>query len=184
MQKNKPKITFKKFIGHLKVVCKHRFKVFCLCVRAGIIWRGLVHDLSKFSPNEFIESVRYFSGDKSPISNCKKENGYSKAWLHHKGRNKHHYEYCYDLTSTLPIIPYPYFAEMICDNIAAGMTYLGKKWTKDYQLKYFLIHKDSVKMPKKMIDLLNRVYTDISKYGINKVVNKKNLKALYNEYTK
>ena len=71
------KITFKKFIGHLHVVNRHRFKVFCLCVRAGIPLRGLLHDLSKYSFIEFWEGVKYFSKDYSPIITCKKVNGYS-----------------------------------------------------------------------------------------------------------
>lgn len=77
----------KKFILHFHTVNRHRFKVFKLCIKAGIPYRGLVHDLSKYSPVEFFESVKYFSGDHSPIENAKKAQGYSKAWLHHKGHN-------------------------------------------------------------------------------------------------
>ena len=87
------KITLKRFFKHLHTVNTHRFKVFLLCCRVGIPIQGLLHDLSKYSPEEFWESVKYYEGTHSPIHNCKKENGYSKAWLHHKGRNKHHYEY-------------------------------------------------------------------------------------------
>ena len=128
------KITFKKFIGHLHVVNRHRFKVFCLCVRAGVPLRGLLHDLSKYSFIEFWEGVKYFSKDYSPIITCKKVNGYSEAWLHHKGRNKHHYEYWYDYATIepTPIIPYKYFVEMVCDMLGSGMTYQCKKWTNKY----------------------------------------------------
>ena len=92
----------KNLVLHFNLVNKHRFKVFKLCCKAGIPFRGLLHDLSKYSPTEFFESVKYYEGSYSPITNCKKENGYSKAWLHHKGRNKHHYEYWYDYSDTLP----------------------------------------------------------------------------------
>ena len=85
-------MLLKNFLGHLGTVLKHKWHVFKLCVRAGIPWRGLVHDLSKFSYIEFWESVKYFQGNRSPIVKCKQEEGYSKAWLHHKGRNKHHYQ--------------------------------------------------------------------------------------------
>ena len=122
----------KNFILHFNLVNKHRFLVFKLCIKAGVPFRGLIHDLSKYSPTEFFESVKYFTGDKSPISKCKKENGYSKAWLHHKGRNKHHIEYWYDYAAPeeTPLMPYKYTVEMIGDTLAAGMTYMKKDWTK------------------------------------------------------
>ena len=81
---------------HIKTVMTHKFYVFIFACKAGIPFRGLVHDMSKFSPSEFFESVKYYQGNGSPISAAKKENGYSKAWLHHKGRNKHHWQYWYD----------------------------------------------------------------------------------------
>ena len=180
------KITIGRIFKHLGVVNRHRFKVFVLCCKAGIPWRGLVHDLSKYSPVEFFEGVKYFSGDRSPIKNCKMVNGYSKAWLHHKGRNKHHYEYWYDYETKLkaPIIPYKYFVEMVCDSMAAGMIYRGKKWTQDYQLNYFLRTKDKAKLNPKMEKLLIKVYMDISRLGVDEVINKNNLKKLYDEYTR
>ncbi len=187
MEKNvEYKITLKNFFRHLHTINYHRMKVFLLCCKAGIPWRGFVHDLSKYNPVEFFEGVKYFSGNRSPINNCKEVNGYSKAWLHHRGRNKHHYEYWYDYETILkaPIIPYKYFVEMVCDSMAAGIVYQGKKWTKDYQLKYFLKTKDIAKLNPKMEKLLIRIYTDISKEGIDAVINKNNLRKLYEEYTK
>ena len=76
------KLTLKKIFGHLSVVNKHRFKVFSLCCKAGIPIRGILHDLSKYSPEEFIESARYFGEGKfSPIRTCKQTKGYSNAWI-------------------------------------------------------------------------------------------------------
>lgn len=83
----------KNIILHFHLVNKHRFTVLKLCIKAGIPFRGLLHDLSKYSPIKFFESAKYYNGKGSPISVCKTKNGYSKAWLHHKGRNKHHQEY-------------------------------------------------------------------------------------------
>lgn len=178
------RITIRSFFGHLHTVNKHRFKVFCLCCKAGVPWRGLVHDLSKYTPEEFLEGAKYFAGTYSPIMNCKRDMGYSKAWLHHIGRNKHHYEYWYDYGSPIeaPIIPYKYFVEMVCDSLAAGLTYQGKKWTKDYQLGYWLKVRDRARIHPKMEKLLTKVYTDVSKYGIDEVIHKENLKRLYNKY--
>ena len=111
-------MKLRKFFGHLNTVNKHRLKVLQLCIYAGIPIRGLLHDLSKFTPTEFIEGVKYYTdGKKSPISTRKREIGYSNAWLHHKGRNKHHFEYWYDFNAPIktPLIPFKYFAEMVCD---------------------------------------------------------------------
>ena len=180
------KITLKKIIGHLKVVNKHKFKVFTLCCRVGIPLQGLIHDNSKFLPVEFFETVRYFGeGKYSPIKTCKIEKGYSLAWIHHKNHNKHHYEYWYDYDAPeeTPIIPFKYFLEMVCDSMAAGIVYQGKNWTKEYQLSYWNRVKEKAKMNPIMVKLLDRVYEDISKEGINKVLKRKRLKKLYDEYT-
>ena len=182
--KKKYKITLRGFFGHLHTVNEHRFKVFCLCCKVGIPWQGLIHDLSKYHPEEFWEGVKYFQGDYSPIKNCKTETGYSRAWLHHKGRNKHHYEYWYDYNAPneTPVMPFKYFLELICDSLAAGMTYQGKRWNQHYQLKYWNKVKSKAKMDKKMFDLIEEVYTEVNDLGLDKVLNKKNLKELYHNY--
>lgn len=174
----------KNLVLHFNLVNKHRFKVFKLCCKAGIPFRGLVHDLSKYSPTEFFESVKYYQGNYSPIQNCKKDNGYSKAWLHHKGRNKHHHEYWYDYAapSKSALIPYKYTAEMICDTLAAGMTYQGKNWTYDYQLKYYLKDRESKHINPKIDKVLLEVYELISKQQSLDVINPKTLKKIYNKH--
>lgn len=126
------------FFKHFKKVCTHKYWVFRYCVKAGIPLQGLLHDMSKFSPVEFFESVKYYQGTSSPIDVAKKENGYSKAWMHHKGRNKHHYEYWQDYFDQGGIaleMPLTYKKEMICDYIGAGRAYHGKAFTveKEYE---------------------------------------------------
>ena len=119
----------KKAFKHFLTITKHKIYVFKLSIKAGIPIRGFFHDFSKYSFTEFWESAKYYTdGKKSPITNCKQQQGYSKAWLHHKGRNKHHHEYWYDYETKdeVPVIPYKYTVEMICDQLAAGMTYNGK----------------------------------------------------------
>lgn len=177
-------MKLKKFFGHLNTVNKHRFLVFKYSVKAGIPFRGLVHDLSKYSLLEFLEGVKYYNGNFSPISTCKKVNGYSKAWLHHKGRNKHHFEYWYDFNSPLktPVIPYKYVVELICDNIAASKTYLKDKWNLNSQLNYFLNRKDLNYINSKIKDMLINVYSDMIDIGIDGVLNKKYLKYMYKKY--
>ncbi len=129
-----------KLFKHLKTVHTHRKAVRKLCFKCGLYKQGLLHDLSKYSLTELIPSIRYWTGDHSPIDNQIKDIGYSEAWLHHKGRNKHHYEYWIDQSHGEPEIlckmPMKYIAEMFCDRVAASKTYLGYKYTDDAPLKY------------------------------------------------
>ena len=121
-----------RYFSHFKTIVIHKYYVFSYCLKAGIIWRGLVHDLSKFSPTEFLESSRYYTGTISPIIRCKNETGMSKAWLHHKGRNKHHYEYWqdnFDNGVEHLQMPYKYALELICDYLAAGKTYSNQEFS-------------------------------------------------------
>lgn len=134
------KITLRNCIRHFKTICKHKYYVFKYCKQVGLIWRGLVHDLSKFSPTEFFESVKYYTGTKSPIDTCKELNGYSKAWMHHKGRNTHHYEYWqdnFDKGTDHVIMPFNDALEMLCDYLGAGKAYSGKDFTFRDELKWY-----------------------------------------------
>lgn len=176
---------FKNYIAHFCTVTKHRWIVFKLCCKAGIPWRGFVHDLSKYSPTEFIESAKFYQGGrKSPIPVAREKQGYSKAWLHHRGRNKHHVEYWNDLEAPneYPIIPYKYTVEMICDGVAAGIVYKGKEWTPNSQVEYWENKRKTSPANEKIKDLLAEVYLQISKNGINKTITKSNLKKLYYQF--
>lgn len=129
-----------KLIGHLKTIIVHKIYVFYYCFQFGLIWRGLVHDLSKFSPVEFFESVRYYTGKDSPINICKAKKGYSMAWFHHRGRNKHHYEYwCDNFEKGFTCVPMPwkYATEMLCDYLAAGKAYNGSSFTIEDELEWW-----------------------------------------------
>lgn len=174
----------KNIAKHFMVITRHKWVVFKLCCKVGQPWRGLVHDLSKYSPTEFWEGVKYFNGAHSPITDCKKTEGYSKAWLHHKGRNKHHTDYWVDLNAPdkTPIIPYKYVAEMLCDKLAAGIIYKGKNWTKEYELEYWLNERDKTLVNDQVEQLITEFFRQVSQDGINKVLTKKNVKALYSKY--
>ena len=178
------KILLKNVVKHFALITKHKWVVFKLCCKIGEPWRGLVHDLSKYSPTEFFESIRYYQGDHSPITEAKKENGYSKAWLHHKGRNKHHSEYWIDLEAPdkTPIMPYKYVAEMLCDKLAAGMVYKGRDWTKEYELEYWTKEKERILINEKLKNMITDFFTQVSINGIDKTLTKKNVKELYEKY--
>lgn len=131
-----------KFFGHLKTILKHRRLVRKFCFKCGLYRQGLAHDLSKFSPTEFITGVKYFTGKCSPNEPERSEKGYSAAWLHHKGRNRHHWEYWFDIKKGegyKPIeMPLNYAAEMCCDRIAACRVYHGKDYKQGDALEYYL----------------------------------------------
>ena len=135
-----PRITIKNTFRHLGKILKHKYWVFYYCCKAGIPWRGIKHDMSKFSPTEFWESVRYYQGNRSPIDACKEDKGVSKAWMHHKGRNRHHYEYWVDNFDKggIPVqMPYKDAVEMLCDYLGAGRAYMGKDFTYFKELQWF-----------------------------------------------
>ncbi len=145
--------TLRKLFGHFHTVTRHRHIVIKNCARAGILWQGLKHDLSKYSPTEFIPGVKYYTGDRSPNEGERKELGYSKAWIHHKGRNKHHFEYWQDISlqthkyEYMPM-PYRYVAEMFCDRVAASKIYRGKEYIDSDPLNYFVgRHAKSIMAP-------------------------------------
>ncbi len=127
---------------HFATITKHRWLVRSGCFKVGLYWQGLTHDLSKYAPTEFLTGARYYQGTRSPNAAEREDKGYSEAWMHHKGRNRHHYEYWTDMnrqTRTYESVPMPrkYLAEMVMDRIAACKTYQGKQYTDGSALTYF-----------------------------------------------
>ena len=165
--------AFKNARGHLKTITKHRNLVMKLCFACGLYRQGLLHDLSKYSPAEFYAGVLYYQGDRSPNDVDRRENGYSAAWMHHKGRNKHHYEYWNDYilpehggSGVGPIaMPRRYVAEMFCDRLAACHVYHPNDYSDDMALNYFNRGKNRIDMhpdTKRDLDFLLRFN---AKYG-------------------
>lgn len=155
-------------IGHTKTILCHRHKVMLHCFKAGIPLRGLLHDLSKFSPTEFIPGVLCYQGTRSPNERERELYGYSKAWMHHKGRNRHHFEYWTDYntkTGTLDPVKMPdiYIFEMFCDRVAASKTYNGDKYDNSCPLTYFLRAKNKrviEETTKQKLEFLLRMLND------------------------
>lgn len=151
----------KNCFGHTKTILLHKYYVAKYCFKIGLYWQGIVHDMSKFSPTEFLESIHYYTGTSSPINGCKKDKGYSMAWFHHRGRNCHHYEmWIDDFDHGGRAIPMPekYIKEMICDYTAAAMTYLKSEfsWTAEYE--WWVGKKQCAKMHDKTIEVLDRFF--------------------------
>ncbi|MBQ4641975.1 MAG: catalase [Oscillospiraceae bacterium] len=127
---------------HFKTITKHRFLVMGGCFRVGLIWQGLTHDLSKYAPTEFLNGARYYQGVRSPNSAEREAKGYSESWMHHKGRNRHHYEYWTDMNLQTRVyeplaMPRRYLVEMVMDRVAACKTYQGKNYTDGSAYAYF-----------------------------------------------
>ena len=146
-------------LKHFITITKHRNEVIRLCFKAGIGFQGLFHDLSKYSPTEFIPGAKYYMGDQSPNNGERNDKGYSLAWMHHKGRNKHHFEYWTDLnpqTKRYEPVPMPvrYVKEMFCDRVAASKIYQGKQYADSFPLQYFLKGNARSRMHPDTADLL------------------------------
>lgn len=157
-----------KLIKHLHTIDHHRFEVMKNCFRCGLYKQGLLHDLSKYSYSEFHESVKYFQGNRSPYMYEKEQFGYANGWMHHKGRNKHHWEYWYDMIDGKwqPLeMPFNYFVEMVCDRVAACKIYQKDKYTKESALNYYLAKSDGLYMHPKTNAMLKEVLTEISIKG-------------------
>ena len=135
-------------IRHFKTITQHKLLVMKYCFRLGLYWQGLLHDLSKYSPVEFFVGAKYWQGTCSPNNAERKATGVSRAWLHHKGRNKHHFEYWIDYAvgadlsgENMPMVgmkmPEKYVAEMFCDRVAASRVYMGENYTHRSPWEYY-----------------------------------------------
>lgn len=171
----------KKFInnfkGHFMTVTKHRTEVMKNCFKAGIFFQGLTHDLSKFSPTEFFVGVTHYKGDRSPNEGEREDYGYSKAWMHHKGRNKHHFEYWTDYNPVTrkmsPVkMPKKYVIEMFCDRVAASKVYMGENYHDGSPYEYFakgrgrrMMHEEtSVELERLLLMLRDKGEEETFKY--------------------
>lgn len=128
---------------HFKTITQHKLLVLKGCFYVGLYWQGLIHDLSKYMPSEFWVGAKYYQGTQSPNNAERMNIGYSSAWLHHKGRNKHHYEYWMDYSTQdgrgiVPVkMPDKYVVEMFIDRVAASKNYNKENYKDDMPLQYY-----------------------------------------------
>lgn len=160
---------------HLKTITYHKYLVMKGCFKVGLYYQGMMHDLSKYSPTEFLVGARYYQGDRSPNNAEREDIGFSSAWLHHKGRNKHHYEYWTDMKNGQyePVrIPIRYVKESLCDRIAATKIYLKKSYTDTAALTYFDTKRDDLRMHKETATVLRIWLSWVRDIGIKKTLKK------------
>lgn len=157
-----------KFFKHLRTVNRHKLAVMKHCFRAGLYKQGLLHDLSKYSYTEFSIGVKYYQGNRSPNDAEREDKGYTSAWLHHKGRNKHHLEYWLDYSKnkdgSIVGMPMPdkYIAEMVCDRVAACKIYNKEKYNNKQPWEYynrgnakFLLHPETREKLEKFLFMIS-----------------------------
>jgi hypothetical protein len=145
-----------KHLKYLKYVLRHKWYVFQECYKAGIPWRGLTHDLSKFLPSEWFPYTEYFYGAEKPSvynfhGDCRNqlliagykfkedvEREFDVAWLHHQKRNLHHWQYwvLQKDDGSQQVLPMPdiYRKEMLCDWRGAGKAIKGFDDTRNWYL--------------------------------------------------
>lgn len=163
-------MSIKGALLHFKTITNHRHKVIAHCAKAGILWQGLRHDLSKYSPTEFLRGAEFCTGTRSPNEGEREEYGYSVAWMHHKGRNRHHFEYWTDYNPKTrqiePVkMPLKYVVEMFCDRVAAGKIYQGANYKPDSALQYFMRGKTHRKIHPETSALLEKLLRMLSEKG-------------------
>ena len=161
---------FDRFIGHLTTITRHRNRVIAHCAKAGILGQGLFHDLSKYRPTEFLPGVRFYDGTHSPTEDERRKYGCSQAWMHHKGRNRHHWEYWTDYSVAegkyvAAPMPRKYLAEMLCDRVAASKIYKGAAYTNGAPLDYLVNGKMRDSMHPDTLKTLIRFLTQLRDEG-------------------
>lgn len=169
-----------KLFKHFVTITRHRHLVMKYCFKCGLYKQGLLHDLSKYSPSEFLNGGRYYAGTHSPITNERRDKGYSVAWLHHKGRNKHHSEYWIDLNTVSgdyePIpMPKRYVAEMLCDRLSASYNYNRDNYNVNMPLEYLYRTKERTPMHIDTfleIERLLKMYIEVGEAELFKYVKK------------
>lgn len=159
--------TIKNAINHFKTITIHKMLVMKYCFNVGLYKQALLHDLSKYSWIEFSAGVKYYKGNMSPNGIQKIKEGYSSAWLHHKGRNKHHNEYWidYGVKATDGLVgmkmPTNYVVEMFIDRMCASKNYQREQYTDRSALEYYnmgrdycILHKESQRLLELLLNKL------------------------------
>ena len=157
-------------IKHFITITRHKNTVMLHCFKAGIFMRGLLHDMSKYSLSEFVAGAKNFQGTRSPNEKERELYGYSAAWMHHKGRNRHHFEYWVDVNPKTKVyepvkMPVKFFKEMFCDRVAASKIYKGKNYTDSYPYEYFSRGNARRYMHKETADMLEHFLVMLKEKG-------------------
>ena len=150
---------------HWRNICyiiRHKWFVLVECWKRGLYIRGLLHDLSKFTPREFKAYSNYFfdiqqaprpkEGYKKPAKTTEE---FDVAWMHHVRRNDHHWQYWVVVLDDTGVVrpavvarkmPIKVVTEMLCDWIGAGKAQRFGNNTKIWWRKHnksMILHPDT-----------------------------------------
>lgn len=168
---------------HACKILEHKCYVAYYCFRAGLYWQAVTHDLSKFSATEFLESIRFYRGTISPVAGARKAKGYSDAWLHHTGRNPHHYEYWIyiSMKEITPLkMPFRYVLETVCDYLGAARAYERGNFTFEREYAWWLTRRDRAMMHPESKAFVEYCLKTMAETGNAKILaDHKRLKSLY-----
>ena len=144
----------KPVLKYFWLTCQHKYFVF----RAGLktkapVWRLLIHDWSKFMPDELPHYGRQFFGK------ADNPEGFIQCWVRHQNRHPHHWEYwiprtghnrCDPSYKDNEPIPMPEWAvrEMVADWLGAGKAYNGE-WPDVNDWKWLKNNLDKMRLHKK-----------------------------------
>jgi hypothetical protein len=143
----------KKYLKYFQYVFRHKWYVFVECRKWSIRRQGIVHDWSKFLPDEAIAYANFFyGGDKRKDSFYNPKDGsddFNHAWLLHQHRNPHHWQHWLlqndDGTKLALKMPTKYALEMVCDWVGAGRA-SGHNDVKDWYWRNkdkMILHEDT-----------------------------------------
>lgn len=178
---------------HLRTITNHKNLVRRGCFAVGLYRQGMLHDLSKYTPTEFLVGCKYFQGNMSPNNAERAARGYSSAWLHHKGRNKHHMEYWIDYGVPEKKdghighkgicgmkMPLRYVVEMYIDRVAASKNYQKERYRDISALEYYwngrafhVLHEDT----KALLELLLFMLAAVGEKEVNRFIKTKLLRG-------
>jgi len=143
---------------YFKYIVNHKWNVFIECFKTKQFFHGIVHDISKFLPSEFIPYAKFFyskNREKEYKQSDENDTNFQKGWCHHQKRNKHHWNYWVSVTRKDEIEAIPmatkYIMQMIADWNGMGRKFGGK--TKDYYLK----NKDTMILHPKTIKIIESI---------------------------
>ena len=159
--------------GHFKTITSHKFLVMKYCFKVGLYKQGFLHDLSKYSPTEFLVGAKYYQGTRSPNNAEREATGVSTSWLHHKGRNKHHWEYWLDFGVDgiyACKMPTNYVIEMFCDRVAASMIYQKEKYTDSSALEYYENGRGKILIHPETDALIHHLLKYLSEHGLDQTI--------------
>ena len=158
--------------GHFTTITTHKLVVMEHCFKIGLYRQGLLHDMSKYTPTEFIPGVLYYQGFQSPNNAERVDKGYSTAWMHHKGRNKHHLEYWTDFkiggqkgVMYGVKMPLNYVLEMFCDRVAASKIYNPETYNDTMPMEYYRRGSADASMDPETAAFLEKLLFLLAKYG-------------------